>query len=62
MTKTKPPARCTEYEMKKVGVTLTQTDPSLWLQCDRCGSQWTPSMRPGGRLQRLLEMREGLQR
>jgi hypothetical protein len=45
------PRRCTEGQLRKVGVTLC--DPRrLVLECDACSQIWSPMLLPGGRLPR----------
>ena len=45
------PDRCTEGQLKKVGVSLVSLS-NLLLRCDRCGQGWSPNLQPGGRLPR----------
>jgi hypothetical protein len=45
------PRRCTEGQLKKVGVTLCDVH-RLVLQCDACGQIWSPNLLSGGRLPR----------
>ena len=42
------PRRASKSELKKVGVTLSESQ--IWLTCDRCGERWEPQIQPGGRL------------
>jgi hypothetical protein len=44
------PKRFSPAELKKVGVTVSQSE--LWLTCDQCGERWQPQIQPGGRMHR----------
>ena len=43
------PDRCTEAQLKKVGVSLVAF-ANVRLRCHRCGQCWSPNLRPGGGL------------
>ena len=44
-----PRVRCTDAGLKRVGVKLVNQDTG-WLQCERCGTKWSPDIQPGGRM------------
>jgi hypothetical protein len=45
-------SRPTTSQLKKVGVTILDSNSSFFLRCDQCGSVWSPNIQPGGHLPR----------
>ena len=44
------PRRASTSELKKVGVTMSESQ--IWLTSDSCGERWQPQIQPGGRMPR----------
>lgn len=51
MTTNAQPRRCTERELARFGVTLSNPN-GVQLTCDACGQSWSPILRAGGRMPR----------
>lgn len=43
--------RFSEPELKKVGVRILERHTTVLLECQRCGTRWSPNLQTGGRLQ-----------
>jgi hypothetical protein len=46
-----PPKHFSVLELGRAGVVVRSTS-AIWLECRDCGQQWSPLLRPGGKLPR----------